>query len=119
MKVPLAGDTRLLEAEKYHPAYTFRPSDGVLHIPIAIVEYNKANQFTHYPAGVHAHADHLRYAITAVLPLYDALGISTPLIGLLFDQYTVKSRLGMTCIEDEVTMVSLFYSFLWIMYRLY
>ncbi|KAF8989067.1 hypothetical protein BDZ89DRAFT_1087506 [Hymenopellis radicata] len=70
-------------AHKYHPAHDYDDSNSpVLDVPLLLVEYNKCRGSTP-EVGFDPHLDHLRAGMTAALALYDALGIRTPVFGLL------------------------------------
>ncbi|KAF8993923.1 hypothetical protein BDZ89DRAFT_1085468 [Hymenopellis radicata] len=70
-------------AHKYHPAHDYDGSHSpLLDVPLLLVEYNKCWGSTH-EVGFDPHLDHLHAGMTSALALYDALGISTPVFGLL------------------------------------
>ncbi|KAF9020229.1 hypothetical protein BDZ89DRAFT_1072411 [Hymenopellis radicata] len=70
-------------AHKYHPDHDYDDSHSpLLDVPLLLVEYNKCWGSTP-EVGFAPHRRHLYAGMTAALALYDALGIRTPVFGLL------------------------------------
>ncbi len=96
VKIPLSG-ARLPAARQYHPAWVFSKDNlETLEIPLLIAVYNKAHPHWNGRHGSDGcHKEHLMACMTAALPVHAVLGLETPMVGLLFDQYDVYPFLGM------------------------
>ncbi|KAF9023191.1 hypothetical protein BDZ89DRAFT_174577 [Hymenopellis radicata] len=77
-------------------AWVFFNDDETLEIPLLIAVYNKAHPNWNGAHGIDGrHKEHLMACMTAALPVHAVLGLETPIVGLLFDQYHVYTFLGM------------------------
>ncbi|KAF9023749.1 hypothetical protein BDZ89DRAFT_1114963 [Hymenopellis radicata] len=89
----------LSSARRYHPGHIFSDRDesqeSTVEIPVLIVEYNKAYADSNIDVpGIDEHRNHLMAAMAAAFPLHAALGLKTPLAGLLINHEKLDALLG-------------------------
>ncbi len=89
-------------AHRFHPAHKFDGShSSLLEVPLLLVEYNKCWGSSRQ-VGVDPHLDHLHVGMMAVLALYDALGLRTPVFGLFAGNVYEFSLFAGVIEDDEV-----------------